>query len=158
MAVTSRFLLRRQFLLAGTSFCTLMLTGCGTILHPERRGQPAGILDWKIVALDTLGLVLFFIPGIIAFVVDFQTGAIYLPPCDVGLSSPSNPPLVERHVPRENISRKQIEVVVSSHVGQPIDLVASNCSSQPLSNIDDFWQKVHRLTGNQPTGQASVQG
>ena len=156
MAVTSRFLLRRQFLLAGTSFCTSILTGCGTILHPERRGQPAGVLDWKIVALDTLGLVLFFIPGIIAFVVDFQTGAIYLPPCDVGLSSPDNPPLVERRVPRENISREQIEVVVSNHVGQPIDLVASNCSTQPLSRIDDFWQKVHRLTGNSPTGQTSV--
>ena len=158
MAVTSRFLLRRQFLLAGASFCTLTLTGCGTLLHPERHGQPAGSLDWKIVALDALGLVLFFIPGVIAFVVDFYTGAIYLPPCEVGLSSPSNPPLVERHIPRENISREQIEVVVSSHVGQPIDLVASNCSSQPLSSIDDFWQKVHRLTGNQPAGQTSVQG
>ena len=158
MAVTSRFLLRRQFLLAGTSFCTLILTGCGILLHPERRGQPAGPFDWKIVALDALGLVLFFIPGIIAFAVDFHTGAIYLPPCDVGLSSPSNPPLVERHVPRENISRGQIEVVVSNHVGQPIDLVASNCSSQSLSSIDDFWQNVHRLSGNPPAGQPSVQG
>ena len=159
MAVTSRFLLRRQFLLAGTSFCTSILTGCGTLLHPERHGQPAGALDWKIVALDALGLVLFFIPGGIAFVVDFSTGAIYLPPSGVGLSSPSNPPpLVERRIPRENLSREQIEVVVSNHVGQPIDLVASNCSSQPLSSIDDFWQKVHRLTGNQPAGQTFVQG
>jgi len=156
MTVTSRFLLRRQFLLAGTGFCTSILTGCGTVLHPERRGQPAGRLDWKIVALNALGLVLFFIPGVIAFAVDFHTGAIYLPPCDVGLSSPGNPPLVERHVPRENIGREQVEVVVSSHVGQPIDLVASNCSSQPLSSIDDFWQKVHHLTGNQPAGQTSV--
>ncbi|MDR1896125.1 MAG: hypothetical protein LBR10_04960 [Prevotellaceae bacterium] len=114
-------------------------------------------MDWKIVGLDALGLILFFIPGIIAFAVDFHTGAIYLPPCDAGLSSPSNQPLVERHVPREKISREQIEVVVSSHVGQPIDLAASNCSSQPLSSIDDFWQKVRRLTGNQPAGQTSVQ-
>ena len=158
MAVTSRFLLRRQFLLAGTSFCTLILTGCGTLLHPERRGQPTGSLDWKIVTLNALGLVLFVIPGIIAFAVDFHTGAIYLPPCGTGLSSPDNPPLVEHHVPRENMSQEQIEVMVSSHVGQPIDLAASNCSSQPLSSIDEFWQKVHRLIGNQSAGQTSMQG
>ncbi len=149
MAVTSRFLLRRQFLLAGTSFCALTLAGCGTVFHPERRGQSAGRLDWKIVALDALGLVLFLIPGIIAFAVDFHTGAIYLPPCDVGLSSPGNQPLVVRHVPGKKISREQIEAVVSSHVGQPIDLAESNYSSQPLKNIGEFWQKVHRLTGTQ---------
>jgi len=158
MEVTSRFMFRREFLLAGTSFFTLILTGCGTVLHPERRGQPAGPLDWKIVALDALGLVLFFIPGVIAFAVDFHTGAIYLPPCEVGLSSSNNLPLVERHIPREDISREQIEVVVSSHVGQPIDLAVSNCSSQPLNSIDDFWLNVNQLTDNPPAGQTAVQG
>lgn len=61
-----------QALLGGAS-------GCGTILYPERRGQPAGPLDWKIVALDAVGLLLFFVPGVIAFAVDFTTGTIYLP-------------------------------------------------------------------------------
>ena len=159
MAVSSRFLLRRQFLLVGTGFCaSSILTGCGTVFHPERRGQPAGSLDWKIVGLNALGLILFVIPGIIAFAVDFHTGAIYLPPGGVGLSSRNNRPLVVRHVPREKISREQIEAVVSSHAGRPIDLAGSNYSSQPLGSIDDFWQKVHRLTGNQPAGQASIQG
>ena len=153
MAVTPRFLLRRRFLLAGTGFSALLLTGCGTVFHPERRGQPAGSLDWKIVGLDALGLILFLIPGIVAFAVDFHTGAIYLPPCGMGLSSRHNQPLIVRHVPREKMSRKQIEAVVSSHIGQPIDLVESKYSSQPLSSIDDFWQKVHHLTGNQSTGQ-----
>jgi len=158
MAVTSRFMLRRQFLLAGTGFCTMILTGCGTVLHPERRGQPSGALDWKIVALDALGLVLFFIPGVIAFAVDFHTGAIYLPPCETGFSASNNLPLVERHIPREDISREQIEGVVGSHVGQPIDLAVSNCSSQPLNSIDDFWLNVHHLTGNQSARQqTSVQ-
>jgi hypothetical protein len=76
---------RRQFLsgtlipvLAGVSVSGL--TGCGAFIHPERVGQPhSNEIDWKIAALDGLGLLLFFIPGIVAFVVDFSTGAIYLP-------------------------------------------------------------------------------
>jgi hypothetical protein len=76
---------RRQFLagtlvpaLAGVSVCGL--SGCGSFIHSERIGQPhSNEIDWKIAALDGLGLLLFFIPGIVAFVVDFYTGAIYLP-------------------------------------------------------------------------------
>jgi hypothetical protein len=49
-------------------------------MHSERCGRPhAGRIDWKVAALDGLGLILFFVPGVIAFVVDFSTGAIYLP-------------------------------------------------------------------------------
>jgi hypothetical protein len=57
----------------------LQLLGCGTILYPERRSQPAGKLDTDIVLLDGVGLLFFLIPGVIAFAVDFATGAIYLP-------------------------------------------------------------------------------
>jgi hypothetical protein len=54
--------------------------GCGTFIHPERCGQPhSNQIDWKIAALDGLGLLLFFVPGVVAFIVDFCTGAIYLP-------------------------------------------------------------------------------
>ena len=56
------------------------LASCGTLLYPERRGQPAGRLDVGVVALDGVGLLVFLVPGVIAFVVDFATGAIYLPP------------------------------------------------------------------------------
>src|SRR5215469_13362952 len=58
----------------------VFLASCGTILYPERRGQPAGRLDVGVVALDGIGLLLFLVPGVIAFAVDFATGAIYLPP------------------------------------------------------------------------------
>ncbi len=57
----------------------LQLGGCGTILYPERRNQPAGKLDTDVVLLDGIGLLFFLIPGVIAFAVDFATGAIYLP-------------------------------------------------------------------------------
>src|SRR5687767_12449428 len=68
--------------------------GCGTILHTERCGQPhSRDLDWTIVALDGLGLLLFFVPGVVAFVVDFCTGAIYLPlePCQQMPYPPAQP-------------------------------------------------------------------
>jgi hypothetical protein len=59
---------------------SLQAASCGTIIHPERWGQPrTGPLDPSIVVLDGLGVLLFVIPGIVAFVVDFSTGAIYLP-------------------------------------------------------------------------------
>lgn len=54
--------------------------GCGTILYPERRGQKTGQIDIGVAVLDGLGLFLVLIPGVIAFAVDFSTGAIYLPP------------------------------------------------------------------------------
>ena len=55
------------------------LAGCGTILYPERKGQKGGRIDPGIAVLDGLGLLFFIIPGVIAFAVDFTTGAIYLP-------------------------------------------------------------------------------
>jgi hypothetical protein len=57
----------------------LQLSACGTIMHPERKGQAAGDLDTSIVALNAVGLLFFLVPGVIAFAVDFNNGAIYLP-------------------------------------------------------------------------------
>ena len=57
----------------------LPLTGCGTLLYPERRGQTGGRIDPGVAVLDGVGLLLFLVPGLIAFGIDFSTGAIYLP-------------------------------------------------------------------------------
>lgn len=67
----------RIFLVAVLIVQTL---ACGTILYPERRGQTSGRYDTDVVLLDAAGLLLFIIPGVIAFAVDIFTGAIYLPP------------------------------------------------------------------------------
>ena len=53
----------------------VQLTGCGTLLYPERKGQKAGRIDAGVAILDGVGLLLFIIPGIIAFVVDLCTTA-----------------------------------------------------------------------------------
>jgi hypothetical protein len=57
----------------------LPLTGCGTLIFPERQGQGSGKLDPNILILDAFGLLFFIVPGLVAFAVDFATGAIYLP-------------------------------------------------------------------------------
>ena len=55
------------------------LASCGTILYPERRNQNVGRIDVGVALLDGFWLLAGLIPGIIAFAVDFSTGAIYLP-------------------------------------------------------------------------------
>lgn len=57
----------------------VQLTGCGTILYPERKGQKNGTLDSGVVVLDAIGLLIFVVPGVIAFLLDFSNGTIYLP-------------------------------------------------------------------------------
>ena len=52
---------------------------CGTLLYPERRGQRSGRIDPAVAIMDGIGLLLFIIPGVVAFAIDFGSGAIYLP-------------------------------------------------------------------------------
>lgn len=75
-----RDFLYHSFRSAAVTGGVLCLPGCGTLLHQERVHQPhSRDIDWKIAALNGLGLALFFVPGVVAFAVDFYTGAIYLP-------------------------------------------------------------------------------
>lgn len=55
------------------------LSGCGTLFYPERRGQLNGQVDPAVAALDAIGILFYVVPGLIAFAIDFGTGAIYLP-------------------------------------------------------------------------------
>ena len=54
-------------------------TACGTLIYPERRGQRSGRIDPGVAVMDGIGLLLFIIPGLVAFAIDFSTGAIYVP-------------------------------------------------------------------------------
>jgi hypothetical protein len=57
------------------------LSGCGLILYPERENQArTGRIDPTVAILDGVGCLLFLIPGLVAFAVDFHEGTIYLPP------------------------------------------------------------------------------
>ena len=122
----------------------IQLSGCGTILYPERKGQSVdgARIDTQVAILDGLGLLLFIIPGVIAFAVDFTTGAIYLPPGSQANMQNSNFNTSDRiysqrnyfqmtnlisdyhfvHVEREQLTRQNIESIVLEYTGKMIRL------------------------------------
>jgi hypothetical protein len=139
---------RRRFVLASMGACVTASSGCGLLLYPERRGQPAGRLDWGVVLLDGLGLLLFLVPGVVAFAVDFATGAIYLPPEPQWLGSlqKTDKALVTVELPRDGITRERVEQVVSNHAGRPVHLIDGEYRTQRIEKIEDFWGAAARMT------------
>jgi len=67
--------------IGGVLAATLLtqVSACGTLFFPDRRGQIEGQVDPVVVGLDAIGILFYVIPGLIAFGIDFATGAIYLP-------------------------------------------------------------------------------
>lgn len=116
-------------------------SGCGTILYPERRGQPAGPLDLKVVALDAIGLLFFFVPGVIAFAVDFSNGTIYLPAedCATRPQRDGSRRLLSQTVPRSRLSLPGLSRVVSDHLGRTVELEPERCDTRRLADLADFW-------------------
>jgi hypothetical protein len=103
--------------------------GCGTILYPERRGQRAGQIDVGVALLDAVGLLFFFVPGVIAFAVDFSTGAIYLPRGQksrlINTSGPDRSSGLElERIPLAERSLAAVEASLREHRGIDIDLAA----------------------------------
>ncbi len=130
---------RREFLLQA-AVTAVAASGCGTIFYPERRGQPAGLLDWKVVALDTLGLLFFFIPGVIAFAVDFNNGTIYLPPEECADDDrETTPELTSIDVPRDQLTLPGIETTVSERTQKQVRLEPGRFETHALNDIREFW-------------------
>ena len=71
---------RRSIALSLSALLLVSTSSCGTLLYPERRGQTKGEIDPAVAILDGIGVLFFIVPGLIAFAIDFNTGAIYLPP------------------------------------------------------------------------------
>jgi len=112
----------------------IQMVGCGSIMYPGRRGQHGGRIDAGVAVLDGLGLLLFIIPGVIAFAVDFSTGAIYLP----GSAKDS---LVLKNIkvvkfdPRHTTSER-IEKIIKKETG--LDIKLDRASITRLSSINDM--------------------
>ncbi len=132
----------------GAALLVAEAAGCGALLHPERIGQPRGDMDWEIVALDALGLILFFVPGVIAFIVDFTTGAIYLPPTGYSGTEPI-PDGAENWrtvtVPRSELHRNGIAAAVTRETGKPVDLTAPEVQTRPLDNLQSLERETATL-------------
>jgi hypothetical protein len=120
--------------------------GCGTLLHPERQGQPhSGRIDPAIVLLDGLGLLLFFVPGVIAFAVDFATGAIYLPPdyygqTPAGSFDASQCEVI--HVPPDELTQEKLETILSQRTGHAVKLEPGSYNVRVLDDKEMETVKV----------------
>ncbi len=144
------FISRRHFVSRGAlSLLGLTAVGCGTVLHPERKGQAAGKLDWEIVALDAVGLLLFFVPGVIAFAVDFNNGTIYLPTAEEEgqaqaaidrpqSDQPQSEKLIALAAPR-HLTLEAIEQTIARKTNREVRLVPGGYLTRELERLDQFW-------------------
>lgn len=121
---------------------------CGTLLYPERRGQTTGKIDVGVALLDGLGLLLFLVPGVIAFAVDFSTGAIYLPPnpdsAGLGYDQIQNMEVVK--VGREALTQNEIQSLIAHKTGHTVDLTSPGVKVARFSNSQEpHWQSISEV-------------
>lgn len=95
------------------------LSACGTIFYPDRRGQIDGRIDPAIAVFDAIGLLFYVIPGLIAFGVDFATGAIYLPDDKVSVAPEK---LKDAVGPDGSIDRAKLKAIIQRETGRSLPL------------------------------------
>ncbi len=111
-------------LIGGALIVTFLaqLTACGSIFYPDRRGQiqGSGRMDPAIVVLDAIGLLFYIIPGVIAFGVDFATGAIYLPE---GKQAQIDPQKLQPAVRTDgSVDNSKLQAIIQTELGRSLPL------------------------------------
>ena len=117
----------------------VQLTGCGTIMYPERKGQKSGKIDTQVAILDGLGLFFFFIPGVIAFAVDFSNGTIYLP--NSSKSSFSEQDMKQVKFNPKNYTDDRLEAIIEKEIGQDIEINEKGVEVLELGSIEEMTLK-----------------
>jgi hypothetical protein len=112
------------------------MISCGTILHPERKGQTSGRIDPAIAVLDAVGLLFFIIPGVIAFAVDFSNGTIYLPGTSTSSLDIENIKQV-RFDPADK-SMANIEGIIQRETGYDLAAYRDSIQISELRSTDDM--------------------
>jgi hypothetical protein len=125
-------------LIGGVLVATLLtqVTACGSIFYPDRRGQIDGKIDPAIAALDAVGLLFYIIPGLVAFAVDFTTGAIYFEP---GKTAQVAPEKLKQAIGADGkVDNHKLQAILESELGRslPLDdprLIQHKGSAQQLA-------------------------
>jgi len=122
----------------------IQLVGCGYFLYPERRGQkPIGRIDPVIAILDGLALLLFIVPGVIAFAVDISNGTLYFPGGrhHSSVSTGSESITMVRVNPGE-LDERRIQEIVKQHTGVSIRLDLTNLEIYELDRSENIEAKL----------------
>lgn len=115
---------------------TTQLTACGTLFFPDRRGQIEGRIDPAVAAMNAIGVLFYVLPGLIAFAIDFATGAIYLPG---GTTAQVNPEDLRNLVDADGqVDQARLKALILEQTGHnlPIDdprLIRHNGSAEQLA-------------------------
>ncbi len=104
----------RRWLLGILGVSLAFQLACGTLLYPERHGRRGTRVDPAVLILDGILLLLFVIPGLVAFGIDFYTGAVYMARAD-GTTA-----VVQ--VEPEDLTPARIEAILREHTGQEVHL------------------------------------
>jgi hypothetical protein len=96
------------------------VTACGTLFFPDRRGQIEGKIDPLVAGLDAIGILFYVIPGLIAFGVDFATGAIYLEGGKTAQVAPEK--LHEALGADGKVDNLRLQAILQSELGQHLPL------------------------------------
>lgn len=119
------------------SFCVNMVA-CGTILYPERKGAKGGKLDTNVVILDAIGLLFFFVPGVIAFAVDFATGTIYLPGGGQAHLSTDELDAIQKN---GQLDEDAFYKVMDEKLNNDISMYSENMRVDVISSVNDLPQR-----------------
>ncbi len=108
--------------IGGLLVATLLtqLSACGTLFFPDRRGQIEGRIDPVVAGLNAIGILFYVIPGLIAFGIDFASGAIYLPG---GLTSQVDPQDLQNVVDADGkIDTAKLKALIEMQTGHSLPL------------------------------------
>jgi hypothetical protein len=122
----------------------IQLSACGYFMYPERRGQePVGQIDPAIAVLDALGLLLFIVPGVIAFAVDITNGTLYFPSDrrHPSLSTETEHMTVIQVNPAE-LNAKAIQEVIQKHTGVSIRSDLRDVEIYALDRSENIEEKL----------------
>ncbi|WP_404297016.1 hypothetical protein [Halomonas sp.] len=132
-------LLRRGLkgLVLGVSITALV--GCGTLFHPERKGQMSGRIDPVVAIANGVGLLFFILPGVIAYAVDFSNGTIYLP-------SGHNAAGIDALKLEDDMDVASLERLLSDKSGKPVSLDSELLRVEEVESLDEALALV-RMAG-----------
>jgi hypothetical protein len=128
-------ILSRAMVMSLSTVMVLELTACGTVFYPERKGTKSGSIDPIVAVADAIGLLFFFIPGVIAFAVDFTNGTIYLPH---GRHSSLTPDELKSVSPDGKVDKQALSELVGKKAGLTINIKASDLQVKSVSSRESL--------------------